>query len=166
MVRSVLSEIDQFAEDLRQEIISEAHLEGAESLRPEAFMARMIQELTEAGELDDGQVAFFQARGMEVSGYSVADEGVRLDLLVAIYTQVVPSETVTKSQVETGFTRMLTFFDRARADLATSLEESTAAFDLAVTIRELKDLEKLRLFVVTDGRTTLTARPPESRNGR
>lgn len=158
-----MSDLEQFAEDLRQEIISEAHLEGAEALRAEAFTARMIQELTDAGELDDGQVAFYRSRGMEVCGYSVADEGHRLDLLVAIHTQTVPPETVGRDQVETGFTRMLAFFDRARSDLANSLEESTAAFDMAVTIRDLNNLEKVRLFVVTDGRTTVTARPSERR---
>lgn len=158
------NELDQFAEDLRQEIISAAHLEGAETLRAEAFTSRMIQELTEVGELDDGQVAFFRARGMEVNGYSVADNGHRLDLLVSIHTQTVPPETVTKDQVETAFTRMLTFFDNARTNLVTSLEESTSAFDMAVSIRELKDVEKLRLFVVTDGRTTVKERAPEVRD--
>ena len=37
----------RFAIDLRQDIINEAHLEGAEMLRAEAFTARIIQELTE-----------------------------------------------------------------------------------------------------------------------
>jgi hypothetical protein len=158
------NELDQFAEDLRQEVISEAHLEVAETLRAEAFTSRMIQELTEVGEFDDGQVAFFRAHGVEISGYSVADDGHRLDLLISIHTQIVPPETVTRDQVDTAFARLLTFFDKARAGLATSLEESTAAFDMAVSIRELEHLEKLRLFVVTDGRTTVKQRTPKDRD--
>lgn len=158
-------DLDQFAQDLRQDVINEAHLDGAEAFRAEAFTARFIQELTDAGELDDGQVAFHRQRGMEVHGYSVADEGLRLDLLVAIYTQSVPPTTVTRDQVEVSITRALAFFDRARRDLLLSLEESTAAFDMAATIRDLSDLEKLRVFVVTDGRTTVTERPDEHRDG-
>lgn len=151
-------ELNQFAEDLRQEVINEAHLEGAETFRAEAFMARMIQDLTEVGELDDGDVAFYRARGLEVCGYSVGDDGHRLDLLVAIHTQSVPPDTVPRDQVETAFTRMLAFFDKARGDLAVSLEESTPAFDMVVRIAQLDELERLRLFVVTDGRTTVRER--------
>src|SRR6202453_770500 len=148
-----------------QDIINEAHLEGAEMLRAEAFTARMIQELTEVRELDDGHVAFYRARGMEVSGYSVAGDGHTLDLIVSIYTQTVPPEKVTRDQVETGFSRLLGFYDRARRTLAGSLEESTAAFDLAVTVRDLSQIEKLRLFVVTDGLTTVKERSSETRDG-
>jgi hypothetical protein len=160
----VPNEFEQFAEDLRQDTINEAHLEGAEMLRAEAFTARMIQDLTEVGELDDGQVAFYRARGMEVSGYSVADDGHSLDLIVSIYTQAVPPETVTRDQVETGFSRLLGFYERARGTLAGSLEESTTAFDMAVTVRELSQIEKLRLFVVTDGLTTVKERSSETRD--
>ena len=109
----------RFAIDLRQDIINEAHLEGAEMPRAEAFTARMIQELTEVGELDDGQVAFHRAKGMEVSGYSVADDGHTLDLIISIFTkaiplvpldtQAIPPETVTRDQVETGFSCLLGF---------------------------------------------------------
>lgn len=156
-------DIEQFAQDLRQDIINETHIEGQEALRAEAFTARMIQELTEAGELDDGQVAFYKARGLEVSGYSIADEGMRLDLLVVVYTGLAPPETVTKDAVETAITRLMGFFEKARDDLLESLEESTAAFDMTLSIRELTTLEKLRLFVITDGRTTVKARPIERR---
>lgn len=158
-------DLNQFAHNLRQDVINEAHLEGAEVFRTEAFTARFIQELTDAGELDDGQVAVHRQRGMEVHGYSVADDGLRLDLLVAVHTQTVPPMTVTRDQVETSISRALAFFDRARKDLVLSLEESTAAFDMAATIRDLTDLEKLRIFVVTDGRTTVAARPDEKRDG-
>lgn len=158
-------DLNHFADNLRQDVINEAHLDGAETLRAEAFTARFIQELTDAGELDDGEVAFHRQRGLEVHGYSVAEKGLRLDLLVAIHTQSVPPTTVTRDQVEVAITRALAFFDRARADLVLSLEESTAAFDMAATVRDLPNLEKLRIFVVTDGRTTVKSRPEERRDG-
>ena len=159
------NDLDLFAEDLRQEILNEAHLEGAEMLRVESFTARMIQELTEVGEFDDGQVAFFKDRGMRVGGYSIAEDNHRLDLIAPIYTHSVPPQTVPRDQVDTAFTRLLTFFDRAHGDLLLSLEESTAQFDMVLSIRELTRLEKLRLFVVTDGTTTVKQRPAETRDG-
>ncbi len=159
------SELDQFAEDLRQEVLNEANLEGAETLRVEAFTARMIQELTDIGELDDGQVAYFIERGMRVGGYSVTDEDRRLDLILPIYTQTVPPQTVSQDQVHISFTRLLTFFTHARGDLVYSLEESTPQFDMVDSIRKLTGLEKLRLFVVTDGNTTVRERREEARDG-
>lgn len=159
------NELAQFAEDLRQEVISESLLEGAEMLRVEAYTARMIQELTEVGELDDGQVAYFKDRGMRVGGYSIADDDRRLDLIAPIYTQAVPPQTVPRDQIETAFARLLRFFDRARGDLVLSLEESTAQFDMALSVRELTRLEKVRLLVVTDGTATVKQRPPETREG-
>ena len=159
------SELDQFAEDLRQEVLNEAHLEGAEMLRIEAFTARMIQELTDVGELDDGQVAYFQERGMRVGGYSIADDGRRLDLVLPIYTQTAPPPTVPRDQVDTAFSRLLTFFDHARGELVYSLEESTAQFDMVLSIREMTGLEKLRLLVVTDGKSTVKQRAAETRDG-
>ena len=141
------SDLMQFAENLRQEVNNEARLEGAETMRAEAFTASMILELSEAGELDDGQVASYKSRGVEVSGYSVGDDGLRLDLLLTIHTQTVPAVTVTREQVETGFARLLGFFERARGDLVNSLEESTPAFDMALTVRDLRELEKVRLFI-------------------
>ena len=156
------ADLERFANDLRQDIINDAHLEGAESLRAEAFTARMIQELTEAGELEDGQVAFFRARGMEASGYSVTDDGYRLDLLIVIHTQSVPPVTVTRDVVETAINRILTFLSRARADLILALEESTAAFDMVTSIRNLTMLKKVRVFVITDGRTTVKERTDET----
>ena len=158
-------DLESFAHDLYQEILNEAHLEGAEMLREEAFTARMIQELTEVGEPDDGQVAFFKDRGMRVGGYSIADDGRRLDLIAPIYTQTTSPQTVTRDQVDTAFARLQTFFQRARGELISSLEESTAVFDMVLSIRDSKDIEKLRLFVVTDGKTTVKQRPPEIVDG-
>lgn len=153
-----------FAADFRQEILSESNLEGSETLRSDSFTARMIQELTDAGELDDGNVAYFKGRGMEVSGYSISDDGRRLDLIAAAYTGSSPPMTVGKAEVETAITRLLTFLDRARGDLVLSVEESTPEFDMVVAIRDLEALERVRLFVVTDGLTTVTQRSPERRD--
>lgn len=158
-------ELTTFAENLKQEIIVEAQLEGAEALRPDVFTRRLIQELTDAGELDDGEVTHFRERGLGVSGYSVSDDGTQLDLLFSIYTQAVPPGTVGRSDVENAFRLLLNFFDRAQNDLARSMEESTPAFDLATTIQGMDKLEHLRLFVLTDGLTTIKEKPDEIRDG-
>lgn len=159
------TDLQQFAKDLQQEVLSEAHLEGAEMLKSEAFTLRMVQELTEAGELDDANLAYYRARGVEVSGYAISEDGRRLDLLTTIHTQQVPPPTVTKDRVDTAVKRLLTFLERARRDLVHTVEESTPAFDMAVAIKHLHPLEKVRLFVVTDGRSTVKSLPAQHING-
>lgn len=62
----------------------------------------MIQELTEVGELDDGEAVFFK-RGMRVGGYRYGDDGRRLDLIAPIYTQTTSPQTVTRDQADTCF---------------------------------------------------------------
>jgi hypothetical protein len=154
---------EQFAEDFRQEIIGRATEPDEEIPVVEAFTERMIEELSSVGVLEDGEVAPYKARGMEVSGYSVSDDGSVLSLLVAIYKQEVPPPTITTSEIDTAIRRVKTFFDRASAGLAGSLEESTAAFDMAVSVAEVaQELKKLQIIVITDGIAVLRERPPEA----
>lgn len=157
--------LKRFAEDLRQEVIARSQREGGESLRTDAFTELLIEYLTDAGELEDGHVAHYAARGMEITGYSVSDDETRLDLLAAIHRQRVPPETVQRVDVDAAFTRLIAFFNRARGDLPLSMEESDEAFDMALRIHELEKLEKVCLFVITDGLTTAREKPAEDRSG-
>jgi hypothetical protein len=157
-----MTDLNQFAEDFRQEVLNRATQEEAELPVGEAFTEAMIEELCGAGVLDDGEVAPYRARGMEVSGYSLSEDGSALYLLVGIHKQMVPPPTVTSAEIETAVRRARTFFERALTDLATSLEESTAAFDMAVSIRDsAAHLNNLRVIVITDGLAVLRERPVE-----
>lgn len=157
-----MSDLIQFAEDFRQEVLTRATQEEAELPIGEAFTQAMIEELCAAGVLDDGEVAPFRARGMEVSGYSLSEDGSTLYLLVAIHKQVVPPPTVTTAEIDTAVRRARAFFERAASDLVTSLEESTAAFDMALLIQEsAANLSNLRVIVITDGLAVLRERAVE-----
>lgn len=148
-------ELRRFARDLRQDVIAQASLEGAEATLPGALTQRFVEDLTEVAELDDANVAFSKGRGYEASGYAVADDGGRVDLLITIMPAV-PGTTVTRQEVETAFGRLLAFYRRARSGvLHLSLEESTPEWDMAVTIGQLEAIRRLRLYVLTDGVTTV-----------
>jgi len=148
-------ELSIFAENLRQEAIIRSELEGREEFRGDAFTDILIGYLTDAGDLDDAIVCYHKARGEEVSGYAVSVERDCLDLIIAIHTQSVPPVTVTKTEVETAFKRLLGFLTRALGDSHGSIEEASPAHDMALTIHSLKStLKQVRLFLLTDGRTT------------
>src|SRR6516225_2050167 len=122
-------ELNEFAIQLQQEIISKADIEESESLRADAFTQYMIDELIEAGELEDGVSCYHGARGIEVSGYNL-DSDCTLNLFTTIYTQIVPPETVSKVDVEAGFKRLSRFLQKALDGYFTAIEEASPAFDM------------------------------------
>lgn len=159
-MRDNTAALQTFAEDLRQEIISRSERDQNETFRRDAFTSYLLELLDEAGEIDAGTVCHFRARGIEVDGYAVNNDEDELSLFVSIHTQSVPPATVLRSDLEAAFRRLGTFFVRARDGLHQQIEEASPAFDMALRIQELAPgLRRLRLFVLTDGRTTVESTP-------
>lgn len=158
------ADLDAFASELRQDVMNSAEADEGESFRTDAFTRRMIEDLTEAGELNDGEACFYAARGMEVSGYSADDESGALDLFATIYRQTIPIPTIPKTDVETAFRRLKGFLVKSLEGHHHQLEEASPSFDMALRIHDLADhLERVRLFLFTDGLTTdaVQTLPPE-----
>ncbi|MGC5322412.1 AIPR family protein [Micromonospora arida] len=148
--------LDEFAEQLQQDLISEASLVGEERMIRDVFVARMVADLSEAGELDDGEACFHQARGVEVSGYHLSADGQTLDLFGVVLTQTAPPVTVPKASVDTCLRRLRAFLDRAKAGDHASREQGLPVFDMFMSIhQEWSSVTRIRLFVFTDGLTTV-----------
>ena len=155
-----------FAIDLHQEVLNEAQAADEGAFLPEQFTQWMIGALSDAGEVDDGQVCYYQARGVEASGYSLDEELATLDLFVTRYTASEPPSTVPRADVEASFRRLLEFYEQARKGLFRSMEEASPAFDMAQTIHAVSvEIRSLRLFYLTDGLTTLENTPTLERSG-
>lgn len=153
-------ELEEFALNLQQDVYQDADLEGEESLRHEAFTKRMIEELTEAGEIDDGIACYHRARGLEVSGYSFSEDGESLDLFVTLYTDTVPPSRVGKADIEGAFRRLTSFLSRSLEDYCLMLEEASPVFDMALRIREgRRQISRLRVFLLTDAVSTFDPPP-------
>ncbi|WP_019500897.1 AIPR family protein [Pseudanabaena sp. PCC 6802] len=150
--------LEQFAEDLRQEVIARSDAGEEREFRENEFTRIAIEYLCEAGELEDGEVCFYQARGMKVNGYNLQENEGRLDLFVSIFTQHIPPATVPKADIETALKRLKGFLEQCRKGLYKSLEEASPAFDLAQSIYKCKELTNIRLFLFTDGLTTIQTR--------
>ncbi len=104
--------LEQFAINLNQEVVSKASLEDQEDFLGDAFARIMVDYLSEAGELDDGEICYHKARGVEVSGYHLNDDENELDLFVCIYSQTTPPVSVTRTEIETYLKRLSTFLTR------------------------------------------------------
>lgn len=158
-------ELNEYAIQLQQEIISDADIEDFERLRAEVFTQHMIEVLIEARELEDGTPCYHKARGIEISGYNLDSDGT-LNLFTTNYTQTHPPKTIEKSDVETRFKRLSTFLQKVFEQYYTMLEEASPAFDMAEHIFECRqDIIRVRFYLFTDGLTTVDAIPDAKLNG-
>ena len=69
--------IDEFAEEIRQEIVSRCNEEESGHFREDKFTEVMIEYLVQAGEVDDGEVCYHKnnARGEKLNGFGLSGDG-------------------------------------------------------------------------------------------
>ncbi len=151
--------------DLHQEVIRQAEMEGVEQLRFQAFTQILIDEMTEAGILDDAQPCYHRSHGLEVSGYGFTDEGATLDLLVTRYRGDDPPENMGKTEIDTAFRRLSSFLEKSFEGYYRSLEEASPPFDMALSVyQSRRQIERVRYFLLTDG-ILRTEYPTSNQNG-
>lgn len=152
----------QFAEHLRQEILTLAEREDEEGFQRDVFTRYVGETLVEAGELEEIEVCYHRPHGMEVSGYAIDQDDSRLSLFVTIHTQEVPPPTVPRSSMFTAFRRVTSFLVRVFDGYHFSLEEASPVFDMAQRIYTVrKELRQVRLFVLSDGIATIDQIPDD-----
>ena len=154
--------IEVFSENLRQDVLALAETEEQDLMLADSFTQTVFEMLSEAGEFEDPLVCYHRARGMEVSGYGVDEEEGRVDLFLSLHTNTTPPETVTRQRVDVAFRRLRAFLDWCVAGKYVELEESSPVFDMAAHIYAFRsNLNRVRLCVLTDGRTTVETLPQD-----
>ncbi|GAA4598041.1 AIPR family protein [Planotetraspora phitsanulokensis] len=134
-------------------------------LRRDVFVQVVQEYLVEDGALEDLRICYFVAplgrSRMEVAGYYISDDGRVLDLVVANYGN--SGQTLPRDQVLKRLKWALNFAASCSDGYHLQMEESTPEFDMAQTIHaNWPEFGKIRIFLFTDGRTTLTGLPEES----
>jgi hypothetical protein len=148
--------IDEFAEELRQEVIARGGDDETGHFREDRFTEIMLEYLEQASEIDDGDVCYHRnsSRGEKLNGFGLSGDGEYVDLFVSLHHGSVPPETVPNSEVNTHFRWLRRFFDAALRGAHREMEESSPVFDAAYQIFAAKeDLTKARFFLLTDGIT-------------
>jgi len=150
-----VTDLNDFCTNLQQEILADAQARPDGTMLADVYTSRMIEYLTEAGELDDGEVCYHRARGVEVSGYAVDDDDGTASLFLSLFTQSAPPIGVGKLELDGAFNRLTTFLHRCQDGYAATLEEASPARDMALRINEaLRKGYTFRLYVLTDGVVT------------
>jgi AIPR protein len=153
-----LSALQQFAQDLHQEVLVKASDTEDPQLREDAFTEAVLERLAEHNDVTGAEVCFHHARGRgtvpaaKLNGWALSGDGATLDLFVTLYHGEGRLENVPRSEVNDHFKRLRGFLRRAREGFHTKLEESDGVFEAARRIYEAVDtLTTVRLFFLTDG---------------
>jgi hypothetical protein len=146
--------IDQFAEELRQEVLSRGNDEESGHFREDAFTEVMIEYLAQANEVDEGEICYHKnsARGEKLNAFNLSGDGECADLFVSCYHGTSSPESVPQSEIGTHFRWLRRFFEAALKGVHKHLEESSPQFEVAQQIYTQRDeLTKARFFFLTDG---------------
>jgi hypothetical protein len=162
----VEAELVRFAEDLQQQVISEAEADPDGLFREEVFTQRMIDFLAEFGEIDDAVTCQYRKRGMRLSGYSIGQDEQTLDLIVSHCDWEIPPAVVSRSTVSQLAREGRTFLAQCLKGYHKKMEPATPAYDLALRIYELgPEIGKVRILVVTDGIVKSVPLPDDDLDG-
>ena len=157
--------IDEFAEEFRQEVLSRSEDDESGHFREDAFTEVMIEYLTQVGEVDDGDVCYYRhtARGEKLNGFALSGNGDYADLFVSRYHGVAPPPSVPNSEVRNHYRWLRRFLDTTLKGGHLNLEESSPAFEAAQQLYTRRnDLSRARLFLLTDGVVRVPKVEPET----
>lgn len=141
---------EEFFHDFRQDLLAGAEANGSFLLAE--FMDVVSRELTETGFTEGFEFAHYRAqRGMRVDGYWFNDEGC-LNLFVADFDSRTELASLTRTDVDAVFKRVVNFFDASlRKNLAADLEITSPEYGLARQIADRKSLIRhLNLILVSE----------------
>ncbi len=151
-----MSELEDYHQGLMADIRREADASGV--LMVEAFFDRMTERLTEAGELEVADRAFFQdgegAQKLRVDGYAGDprdSEGV-LGLIVCDFVDTDDVQTFGKSDVPPILNPLVRFLKKARTEgFRDSLNEVDPAFQVSdLIITTWSQITKIKLILVSN----------------
>lgn len=120
----------------------------------------MLDDLTAAGVLEDGDVCFYQGRmgpgNVKVNGYSIGEDEDRLVLLTTIYQHEAELEGIGTEAIRTAADRCTRFLKEVMNGRHGDMEHSSEAYSMCSRIFELRDrIEKATVLVLTDGLAAL-----------
>ncbi|TMU20383.1 AIPR family protein [Halomonas sp. ATBC28] len=152
-----MSELKEFHRELIADLQGEADV--GRTYTKEAFFERMSDILTEAGELDGADYAYYEGTGqngvvMQVDGYGGDPRDAQgvLSLVLCDYEVTDEIRRFHGEQLKSRFNRMAVFLRHAlREDFREKLEESSFGFMLAELIATTwHSVTKIKLILVTN----------------
>lgn len=148
--------LDEFLTQIRTDMRERMEAEGGQAYSEMAFAERAMEHMAEIGMTSDPVTCHYSQRiersELRLSGYAVGNDDQRLDLFVTLYSGSEKPVSIPDSDTKTAAERCFQFLNRcATGDLASRIDESNDARELAETIREIFPvLDQITIHVLTD----------------
>ncbi len=158
------SHLEQFAEDLHQDVLVRAGSTDSASRQEDAFTEEVLGLLSDHNEADGAELCTYEIRGTrgapaaKVSAWALSGDGATLDLFVTRYFGTGKVEQVTKPDARKQFEMLESFLVRALEGGHARMDESSDAFEVSRRIFDSRvALATVRLFILTDESSASTS---------
>lgn len=149
---SEIEQLNQFADNLLQEVITSADAEEDGDFRLDQFTQIAAEYLVEAGEIDDINVCYHKSHGMLMNGYGFSNDNNCLNLFVSIFSGATPPVSVSKAQCDMALKNAVNCLRKGIDGYYTTLEESSEKYDAFAQIHSVRDeIAQCRIYLLTDG---------------
>ncbi len=148
------NEIDALLTSINRDI--EDVLEHSEDTSWEdQFAEIMIEHLTEAGEIDDGELCEYKRKGLKINGYSYGSDVDSIDIFTVYCSRKVPSASISNTQIQNELDKAKTFLQKCLQEGYFNLiPEASPVLDLALLLHERrKTMQQARIILFTDCRS-------------
>lgn len=150
--------LGQIRAEVQDEISERMTTSGTAYPYPELVFSEIVMKhMEDVGMTYEPQVCHFDNKvgnaNIRLSGYSVSEDGDRLDLFVAVYRNSDELQSVPDSETKQAAEHCFRFLKlSAEGKMAKTIDPSHEAHELAVHIEKgYVDLEEMRIYVLTDG---------------
>ncbi len=145
---------------------------GTADFQENVFTELMLEYLSDQiGIVENATTTYFEGqvdRGRaRINGYAIPDDEDSLDLFISLYLGASAPTKVAADEVRKAIEQAVRYFRGAVGDLASSLEPASDRYDMTSRIAAVaRKLSRVRVFVLTDGITTLeTSKLPSRKMG-
>jgi hypothetical protein len=153
-----------YAQDLVADVLATAEAENASA--PDVFTRRVMEELEQAGEVENTFTAYHSERGVQVNGYGSNESLGTLDLFITLFSLRPLDERLTRARVETSYKHLAAFVRRSRDGLAADIDESSDVHDMCTAVQKaLSEAPRVRLFLLTNMTSPVPALPAGDLDG-
>jgi hypothetical protein len=145
---------------------------GSADFQENVFTELMLEYLSDQiGIVENATTTYFEGqvdRGRaRINGYAIPDDEDSLDLFISLYLGASTPTKVPADEVRKAIEQAVRYFRGAVGDLASSLEPASDRYDMTSRIAAVaRKLSRVRVFVLTDGTTSLeTSKLPARKMG-
>ena len=119
------------------------------------FAEMMIEHLTEAGEIDDGEICEHKRKNLKVNGYSYGSDIDSIDIFTVFCSRKIPSLSISENQIHGELDKAENFLQKCILEgYFNSIPEASPVLDLALLLHERREtLQQARIILFTDCRS-------------